>query len=87
MYLLELSRPLGGNKEWSHGLEGVALFLGYMSPDFERAGYEYVLMPGKVAFDCISYVIDREKTFPQLCHAALFSHTERVRKRQATGVK
>ena len=67
------------------GLRGVALFLGYMSADHVRAGYEYVLLPGKVAFNCIPKLIDEEKEYPMLCHAALFSHYEPLFKRKAPG--
>ena len=61
-------------------LRGVAVFLGYMPPNFERAGYEYVLMAGNVYSECIPKIIDKTRAFPELCHAALFSHSEYIPK-------
>ena len=66
-----------------NSLRGVAVFLGYMPPNFERAGYEYVLMAGNVFSECIPKIIDKTRAFPELCHAALFSHSEYIPKPRA----
>ena len=61
-------------------LRGIAVFLAYGPLKSNDAGHGISMPTGNIVYDCIPNAVGK-RLFPQVCHASLFSHVERVQKR------